>query len=116
MWARDGGPERGRDGERVAVAGLVICRQRPATASGVVFATLEDEFGFVNLVLWAKTFERFRHVATGSSLLFVRGVVDRDGPKGEVIHVIATHLSKLALPRSKGSRAQKVPPMSRDFH
>jgi len=105
--------------DRVQLAGLVICRQRPATASGVVFATLEDEFGFVNLVLWAKTFERFRHVATGSSLLFVRGVVDRDGPKGEVIHVIATHLSKLALPRSKGStggKGPKVPPMSRDFH
>ncbi len=105
--------------DRVQLAGLVICRQRPATASGVVFATLEDEFGFVNLVLWAKTFERYRHVATSSSLLFVQGVVDRDGPHGEVIHVIATHLSKLALPRGGGRGArkgQKVPSMSRDFH
>src|SRR5208283_2219574 len=54
-------------GERVSTAGMVICRQRPGTASGVVFVTMEDETGFVNLILWAKTFEKMRHVATTAS-------------------------------------------------
>ncbi|HSQ64895.1 MAG TPA: error-prone DNA polymerase, partial [Polyangiaceae bacterium] len=56
-------------GHRVTTAGMVICRQRPGTASGVVFVTMEDEHGFINLVLWSKVFERLRRVATTSSLL-----------------------------------------------
>jgi error-prone DNA polymerase len=92
-------------GARVTTAGVVICRQRPQTASGVVFVTLEDETGFVNLILWAPTFERWRHVATTSSMLVAHGKVEREG---EVVYVIPDRLERLAL--------YDVPPMSRDFH
>ena len=92
-------------GARVSTAGVVICRQRPATASGVVFVTLEDEAGFVNLILWAKTFERWRHVATTSSMLVAHGKVER---QGDVVYVIPDRLERLAL--------YDVPAMSRDFH
>src|SRR5262249_23328547 len=93
-------------GARVSAAGLVICRQRPMTASGVVFVTMEDEFGFLNLILWSTTFETYRHVATTSSLLVVRGKVERDGA---VVYVLVEHLEPL---RAKG---QAMPSMSRDF-
>jgi error-prone DNA polymerase len=106
-------------GTHVTTAGLVICRQRPGTASGIVFVTLEDEDGFVNLVLWAKVFERYRRVATSSGLLLVRGKVDafakrRDDGASEhntVVYVIADHLEKVRLPKSA-----PLPHMSRDFH
>ena len=64
-----------RDGSRVAVAGLVICRQRPGTAKGFVFLTLEDETGWVNIVVTPSRFERQAGVITGSPLLLVRGVL-----------------------------------------
>ncbi len=101
-------------GKRVTMAGLVICRQRPGTASGIVFVTLEDELGFVNLVLWAKVFERLRRVATSSGLLLVHGRVDafakrRDDGSSDVVYVIVDHLEKLKL-------ARELPSMSRDFH
>ncbi|MCU0622277.1 MAG: DNA polymerase III subunit alpha [Gemmatimonadaceae bacterium] len=66
---------RGRDGERVAVAGLVICRQRPGTAKGFVFLTLEDETGLLNVVITPKRFEAQALVITGSPLLLVRGTL-----------------------------------------
>jgi error-prone DNA polymerase len=91
-------------GARVSTAGVVICRQRPQTASGVVFMTLEDETGFVNLILWAKTFERWRHVATTSSMLVAHGKVEREG---DVVYVIPDRLERLEL--------YDVPAMSRDF-
>jgi error-prone DNA polymerase len=91
-------------GSTVSTAGLVICRQRPGTASGVVFVTLEDETGFVNLILWPKTFERWRHVATTSSLLVAHGKVERDG---SVVYVVPERLERLSL--------YDVPSMSRDF-
>jgi error-prone DNA polymerase len=92
-------------GARVVTAGVVICRQRPQTASGVVFITLEDETGFVNLILWARTFERWRHVATTSSMLVAHGKIEREG---DVVYVVPTRLERLAL--------YDVPAMSRDFH
>jgi error-prone DNA polymerase len=91
-------------GSRVSTAGVVICRQRPQTASGVVFVTLEDETGFVNLILWAQTFERWRHVATTSSMLVAHGKVEREG---EVVYVIPDRLERLGL--------YDLPSMSRDF-
>jgi error-prone DNA polymerase len=104
-------------GKNVTTAGLVICRQRPGTASGIVFVTLEDEDGFVNLVLWAKVFEQYRRVATSSGLLLVRGRVDafsrrRDDGSTDVVYVIADHLAKLKLDRA----GAPLPSMSRDFH
>ena len=65
-------------GSRVAVAGLVLARQRPATASGVVFVTLEDETGVVNLIVYSQTFEKYHHVARHSQMLFVVGKIERD--------------------------------------
>lgn len=91
-------------GARVSTAGMVICRQRPQTASGVVFVTLEDETGFVNLILWSSTFERWRHVATTSSMLVAHGKVER---QGDVVYVVPDRLEKLGL--------YDVPAMSRDF-
>jgi error-prone DNA polymerase len=91
-------------GARVSAAGVVICRQRPQTASGVVFVTLEDETGFINLILWSNTFERWRHLATTSSMLVAHGKVEREG---DVVYVIPDRLEALAL--------CDVPSMSRDF-
>ena len=88
----------------MSTAGLVICRQRPQTASGVVFVTLEDETGFVNLILWSATFERWRHVATTSSLLAAHGKVERDG---SVVYVIPERLEPVLL--------TGMPSASRDF-
>ncbi|HKO14658.1 MAG TPA: OB-fold nucleic acid binding domain-containing protein, partial [Gemmatimonadaceae bacterium] len=65
----------GRDGERVAAAGLVICRQRPGTAKGFVFLTLEDETGTVNAVVTPKRFERQALLIATTPLLLVRGTL-----------------------------------------
>lgn len=73
-------------GARVAVAGIVICRQRPGTAKGVIFLTLEDETGIANIVVWARIFERFRRAVIAGRCLKVTGRLERDG---EVSHVIA---------------------------
>jgi len=77
-------------GSTVQVAGLVTCRQRPDTASGVIFVTLEDETGCVNVVVWSALAERQRRELLGSRLLGVRGSIERDG---DVVHVIARRLS-----------------------
>ncbi len=81
------------DGARVKVAGLVLVRQRPGTASGVIFATLEDETGVANIVIWPRTFERYRRIVLGSRLLGVQGKVQREGL---VIHVVADNLLDLS--------------------
>jgi error-prone DNA polymerase len=65
----------GRDGETVATAGLVICRQRPGTAKGFVFLTLEDETGLINVVVTPKRFERQALLISRTPLLLVRGVL-----------------------------------------
>jgi error-prone DNA polymerase len=70
---------------------MVICRQRPSTAAGVVFMTLEDETGFVNLVCWKDLFERHRVLAKTSPFIGVTGTVqNKDG----VTHLVATELWK----------------------
>jgi error-prone DNA polymerase len=71
--------ERGRDGERVAVAGLVICRQRPGTAKGFVFVTLEDETGTINGVITPQRFARDALLISTSPLLLVRGRLQVEG-------------------------------------
>jgi error-prone DNA polymerase len=83
-----------RDGAKVEVAGLVLIRQQPGTASGVIFMTLEDETGVANIVVWPRVFQRFRRVLLGSQLLAARGLVQRD-ESGLVIHVVADRLSDL---------------------
>jgi error-prone DNA polymerase len=75
-----------------AVAGLVLIRQRPGSASGVVFLTLEDETGVANIVVWPPVFERFRRTVMAASLIRVDGRVQREG---QVLHLIADHLTDL---------------------
>jgi error-prone DNA polymerase len=82
-----------RNGARIKVAGIVTCRQRPATASGVIFVTLEDENGYMNLIVWNELADRQRRELLGSRLLAVSGEVQRQGP---VIHVLAKHLEDLS--------------------
>ena len=61
-----------KDGDFVRIAGLVLVRQRPGTASGVIFMTLEDETGISNLIVWPKTFERFRKTVLGARVVAAR--------------------------------------------
>ena len=81
-----------KDGAAVAVAGLALMRQRPGTASGVVFMTIEDETGVANLVVWPKIFERYRRVVMGARLIRAAGRLQREGI---VIHVIADRMEDL---------------------
>jgi error-prone DNA polymerase len=79
-------------GRRVAVAGLVLVRQRPGSAKGVVFLTLEDETGIANVIVWPGLFERYRPVILGARLMKVRGRLQNE--RG-VVHVVAEHLEDL---------------------
>jgi error-prone DNA polymerase len=76
-------------GQRVSLAGLVLVRQKPGSAKGVCFITLEDEAGVANLVIWPKLFDHWRAVIMGARLLVVHGRVQSDG---RVIHVVADRL------------------------
>jgi len=78
---------------RIVVAGLVITRQRPGTASGVIFVTLEDETGIANVIVWPKVYERFRRAVIGGRLLRVTGRLQREGA---VIHLIAETVEDLS--------------------
>ncbi len=88
-------------GRRVAVAGLVLVRQRPGSAKGVVFATLEDETGFANLILWPAVFARWRTTLLVARLL---GAVGRLQREGRVIHLVVERLADLTaeLARLRG--------------
>ncbi|WP_082461183.1 error-prone DNA polymerase [Devosia sp. Leaf64] len=81
-------------GHRIEVAGLVLVRQRPGTASGVIFVTLEDETGVANIVVWPKMFEndRMRKILLSSRMLAVKGQVQREGI---VVHIIADDLEDM---------------------
>ena len=81
-----------RNGDFLQMAGLVLVRQRPGTASGVVFVTLEDEFGIANLVVWPTVFETYRRIVMGARLLGVAGKVQRCSAKGIVIHLVVEQL------------------------
>ena len=81
------------NGARVTVAGLVILRQRPGTANGVIFVTLEDETGIVNVIVWRKIYEQFRRAVISGRLLRVTGRLQR---AHEVTHVIAEHVEDIS--------------------
>jgi len=87
-----------RNGRRTKYAGLVICRQQPGTATGVTFYTLEDETGFVNLVVWHPTFKRYSVLARTALLLGVSGKIQ--SPQPGVVYLIADQLwdPRLAFP------------------
>jgi len=81
------------DGKSVRTAGLVITRQRPGSAGGVTFVTMEDETGHVNIIVWQRVAEAQRAALLESSLLEVRGTIQR---QGDVLHVIARRLMNLS--------------------
>ncbi|HYH71113.1 MAG TPA: OB-fold nucleic acid binding domain-containing protein, partial [Methyloceanibacter sp.] len=78
-----------RDGARVSVGGVILVRQRPGSAQGVVFMTIEDETGVANAVIWPKVLERERVVVMGARLVVVQGRVQRHE---DIIHVVANRL------------------------
>jgi error-prone DNA polymerase len=129
-----------KDGKRLSTAGLVLIRQRPGSAKGVVFITIEDETGIANLVIWPDVFEKQRKIVMGARLIAVHGIVQRD-PDSDVIHVVARrledhshmlrHLSDEAMPSTlaqgdapgswrppaaRHPRDAEIIPKSRDFH
>lgn len=130
---------RMRNGQTVKLAGIVLIRQRPGSAKGVCFITVEDEVGVANLVVWPKVMTAFRKVIMGARIIDVRGTVQRSD---NVIHIVAHHLNdrsdvlerlsndvmdpplaradevKKALPNtSRGHpRDARAIPKSRDFH
>ena len=129
-----------RDGKRVSMAGLVLIRQRPGSAKGVCFITLEDETGVANLVVWPDVFERQRKIVMGARLIAVHGIIQKDAEDG-VIHLVARqledhtymlrHLSDELMPSTLNQgdgggswrppaaahpRDVNVIPKSRDFH
>jgi error-prone DNA polymerase len=129
-----------RDGKRVSMSGLVLIRQRPGSAKGVCFITLEDETGIANLVIWPDVFDTQRKIVMGARLMCVHGIIQKDAEDG-VIHVVARkledhthmlrHLSDDAMPstlnQGDGGGSWRAPaarhprdveiiPKSRDFH
>ena len=99
--------DRLEHGQPVRTAGLVINRQRPSTSSGVIFMTLEDESGFINVVLWPWVAEKQRQAMLRSRLLMIRGTIEREG---EVIHVVASKLE------DQSPLLGRLDTRSRDFH
>jgi error-prone DNA polymerase len=97
----------GRHKSFVRVAGLVTCRQRPGTKTGVLFLTLEDETGNSNIVVWRDVQQRFKRELLTSSLLMIKGVMER---KHEVIHIIAGEIIDCS------SLMTQLNINSRDFH
>ena len=82
------------NGARVAVAGLVLVRQRPGTANGVIFITLEDETGVCNVIVWRKLYETYRRAVISGRMLRVTGRIQREGA---VCHVIAKHIEDISF-------------------
>ncbi|NUT01183.1 MAG: error-prone DNA polymerase, partial [Sphingomonas sp.] len=129
-----------RDGKRVSMAGLVLIRQRPGSAKGVCFITLEDETGIANLVVWPNVFDKQRKIVMGARLMAIHGIIQKDADDG-VIHVVAKrledhshmlrHLSEELMPSTLNQgdgggswrpaaathpRDAEIIPKSRDFH
>ncbi|MGD8866478.1 MAG: error-prone DNA polymerase, partial [Gemmatimonadales bacterium] len=96
-----------RSGRRVRVAGVVICRQRPGTAKGVCFITLEDETGFSNFVVYADLFQRYRRTIVGSPVLLIEGIVQNEQ---DVVNVQAHRITAVAPTAGAGVIE------SHDFH
>jgi len=113
-----------RDRRRVSAGGIVLVRQRPGTAKGVVFLTLEDETGIANVVVWRDVFEANRRTVMGASFLVVHGQLQKEG---EVVHLVAERFTDLS-PRLGAMRDDEGPApqvrsnvtgrliRSRDFH
>jgi error-prone DNA polymerase len=88
------------------IAGLVLVRQRPSTAKGTIFMTLEDETGTANLIIWPRVWERYRRVAKSAVAIIAQGTVERSGA---VVHVCVKQLEDLS------ERMRSLASQSRDF-
>ena len=99
-----------RHGQWVSVAGVVLVRQQPGTAKGVIFMTIEDETGSANVVVWAKTMERFRRVVMAARLVVIHGRIQR---KDNIIHIVSSRLEDrtewLGLLTESGRAAMPAP-------
>lgn len=96
-----------RDRRWCATAGLVLVRQRPGSAKGVMFITLEDETGVANLVVWAKVFEAHRRIVLGAGMIGVQGRIQREG---EVVHFVVHRIEDLSRElASLGARGAAFP-------
>lgn len=93
-----------RNGQRISVGGLVLVRQRPGTAKGVVFLTLEDETGIANIVVWRDAFEANRRLVMGSAFLVVHGKLQIEG---EVVHLVAEKFTDLSARLSEMREAER---------
>jgi error-prone DNA polymerase len=114
-----------KDRRRLSVGGLVLVRQRPGTAKGVVFMTLEDETGIANIVVWKDAFEANRRLVMGASFIIVHGQLQKEG---EVIHLVAERFTDLSAKLGEMREDEGAPPpqvrsrvtgrliRSRDFH
>jgi error-prone DNA polymerase len=100
------------EGRRVLVAGIVLTRQRPATAKGMIFLTIEDETGAANIVVHPHVWEAADLAARRAAVLVVQGRIQR---RGVVVHVVSTHLESAALLRPEETTVVSLPRMSRDF-
>ena len=102
-----------RDGSRLTVAGIVLVRQRPGSARGVLFVTIEDETGHANLIVWPSVFEKQRRVLLSATMLACRGKLQKESG---VIHVVADEITDLsALLRSVGEDTRAIRLSTRDF-
>ncbi|WP_296106433.1 error-prone DNA polymerase [uncultured Agrobacterium sp.] len=98
---------KSNDGRWLEVAGLVLIRQRPGSAKGVIFMTLEDETGIANAIVWVKTFEKYRRVVLSASMVGIYGKLQREG---EVVHIVAHRITDLSnILRSVGERDKPFP-------
>jgi len=105
------------EGRRVKVAGIVLTRQRPATAKGMIFLTIEDETGAANVVIRPDVWGRADHSARRAAVLVVHGRIQR---RGRVVHVVATRLEAASVsvegaPGAASPALAALPRMSRDF-
>ena len=82
------------NGTHITVAGLVLVRQRPGTANGVIFITLEDETGVCNVVVWRKLYEKYRRAIISGRMLRVTGRIQREG---DVCHIIAEYVEDISF-------------------
>jgi error-prone DNA polymerase len=102
------GLQQARHGQFVRVAGLITNRQRPGTASGVMFVTLEDETGNTNVVVWSRVQESCRRALLGCSLVLITGTVERS-PEG-IVHLVAGRIE------DQQAALHQLVVQSRDFH
>ncbi|MFM8380038.1 MAG: error-prone DNA polymerase [Planctomycetia bacterium] len=100
------------EGRRVQLAGIVLTRQRPATAKGMIFLTIEDETGAANIVVHPHVWAAADLAARRAAVLMVHGRIQR---RGAVVHVVSTHLESAATLRPETSATTALPRMSRDF-